>query len=308
MLDLWTLRVVVAVADAGSFSGATDRLALTQPAVSRQIANMERRLGVALFDRLPRGVRPTYAGEVAIEQARAILARVADLDGQLEALAGLAAGRVRISAFPSTNTWLVPWAIARFAQRFPGVEVSLLDVPSKDAAHAVRAGRLDLALITDLDEPATADGVQLVHIMDDALFIALPRDHRLAGTDPLPLSELGAETWIEGAHPDCLGQLADLHRAIGAAPRIGYVCDDWNGKQALVAGGLGIMVFPALATRSAGRDIVLRRPSPTLPPRRIHLVTPVAAHRSAAVTAMTELLVRLTRQHAARSRLLGSGR
>lgn len=292
MLDLWTLRVLVIVADSGSFSGAATALSLTQPAVSRQMAALERRAGTALFVRQPRGVRLTHAGEIAVHEARAILARVADLEAQLAALSGLGAGRVRMSAFASANTSLVPAVIARFAARHPGIEVSLVDVSSKETVAAVRDGRIDLGLITQLDRPTAgaADGIELIPLVEDAHFIALPRDHRLAGNETVRLSDLGDETWIDGAHPDCLGQLEGLHRAMGSPPRIGYVCDDWNGKQALVAAGLGIMLFPALAAPSVRDDVALRRITKGLPPRPVYVVVAERRHRSAAVTAMIELL------------------
>ena len=92
------------------------------------------------------------------------------------------------------------------------------------------------------------------------------------GRSPAPTPRccpLAAETWIEGAHPDCLGPLEDFFAVAGFEPRIGFHCDDWTGKQALVAGGLGVMLFPSLALPSARDDIVLRPLSPPLPARRV---------------------------------------
>ena len=299
MLDLWTLRVLAAVGEEGSFSGAAADLRLTQPTVSRQIASLERRLGVTLFHRLPRGVRPTRAGEVAIGQAVGILARVSTMETQLRAFTELDSGRVRVTAFPSANTSLVPGVIARFTDRYPGVEVNLVDVPSARAVDAVRAGRVDIALVTDWDHPATDDGVERVPLVDDGFLVALPGDHPLVRRDPLRLKDLRDQRWIEGAHPDCLGPLDGLGSFIGGPPRIGHVCDDWNGKQALVAAGLGIMIFPVLALPSARPDLILRRTTPALPPRRIYLAMLEVRHRPPAVTeiaAMFRTAVRATGQ------------
>lgn len=298
MVDLWSLRVLVAVADSGSLSGATEELALTQPAVSRQIANLERRLGLELFLRLPRGVRPTPGGELAIAHARIILAQVGDMTAGLKAFSGLESGRVRMSAFASAAVSIVASVVARFAQRHPGVEINLVDVPSADGAGAVRAGEIDLAVVTDLDHrhSRACDGVQLIRLVDDPLLVALPANHRLAAGADLPgadlrLADLGDETWIDGAHPDCLGELDGLRHAIGTAPRIGHVCDDWNAKQAFVAAGLGITLFPSSAAASARGDIVLRRPAPALPPRTTYLALPTQPHRAPATSAMAELFL-----------------
>jgi DNA-binding transcriptional LysR family regulator len=292
MLDLWALRVLVAVADNGSFSGASEPLRLTQPAVSRQVASLERRLGVSLFHRLPRGVRPTHAGEIAIEQARAILGRVSGLETELKALTDLTSGRVRMSAFASANTSLVPEAILRFTRAYPGIDVSLADVPSPRAVDAVASGDVDLGVVTDWDLPrAIPDGVDVLPLTEDELFVALPGDHRLAARDAVRLRDLSELKWIEGAHPDCLGPLEALDRGIGSPPDIGYTCDDWNGKLALVAAGLGVMVYPSMAVASLRDDVVLRRPTPALPARGVHVVVTEQRYRPAAVTEMTKLLV-----------------
>ncbi|MFL6075891.1 MAG: LysR family transcriptional regulator [Mycobacteriales bacterium] len=290
--DLWALRTLVAVADGGSFTAAAAALATTQPAVSRQVGALERRYGTQLFRRAARGVRPTPAGEVAIEQARQILARVAAMESQLRAFAGPDAGQVRLSAFPSANTALVPRAVRRFAGRYPGVAVSLLDVPSARAAHAVRDGELDLALITGWDTASTAphDGVELVPLPPDQLWVALPRDDPAASGEEVRLADLRDRTWIEGAHPDCLGPLTALRDALGGPPRTAYHCDDWNGKQALVAAGLGITLYPSVALPCTHPGIVLRRPVPALPTRPLYAALPEPPFRLPATTHFLQTL------------------
>ncbi|MEJ3656829.1 LysR family transcriptional regulator [Actinomycetes bacterium KLBMP 9759] len=289
MLDLWSLRVLVAVADSGSFSGATEPLALTQPAVSRQIAGLERHVGVPLFVRLHRGVRPTDAGAAAIDRARAVLAMVAELEARMRSHAGLTAGTVRISAFPSAAMSVVPAVISRFAAEHPDVEVTLVDVPSTQGVHAVRIGDVDIAVVTDLDGADPADGVELTPLVEDELLVALPAHHPNAGDHELHLSALAADTWIEGAHPDCLGRVDDLRLAIGAPPVIGFTCADWNAKQAFVAAGLGVTIVPASARAAVRGDVVLRRPTPALEPRRVFLAALPQRHRGPAVGRMAAL-------------------
>ncbi|WP_232661626.1 LysR family transcriptional regulator [Pseudonocardia sp. TRM90224] len=287
MLDLWSLRVLVAVADSGSFSGATEQLALTQPAVSRQVAGLERHVGVPLFVRLHRGVRPTDAGEAAIDRARAVLTMVAELEAHMRAHAGLTAGMVRISAFPSAAMSVVPAVFSRFAAEHPDVELALVDVPSTEGTHAVRTGDVDIAVVTELDGPA--DGVELVPLVEDELLIALPAHHPNADDPALSLPALAADTWIEGAHPDCLGRIDELRLAIGAAPVVGFTCEDWNAKQAFVAAGLGVTIVPASARAAVRSDVVLRRPTPALEPRRVFLAALPQRHRGPAVGRMVEL-------------------
>src|SRR5881398_2145719 len=125
MLDVKRLRVLREVAAQGSFSGAADALAYTQSAVSQKISALEREAGVTLVERNARGVRLTDAGEALVRHADVILARLADAEAELEAIAGLRGGRLRLASFPSAGGTLMPPAIARFRERHPAVELSL---------------------------------------------------------------------------------------------------------------------------------------------------------------------------------------
>lgn len=229
--------MLVEVADRGSFSATAEALTMTQPAVSRQIAGLEKRLGIHLFQRLPRGVRPTPAGEVAIELARDTLARLRAMEDHLAAFATLDAGQLRLSAFPSANTSLVPEAIRRFSDAHPGVTLSLNQTDQGDPLMPVRDGRVDLALVTSWQPVNDQAAVELIPLLDEELLLALPSHHPLARHTSIHLRDLRNETWIEGAHPDCLGPIPRLADMLGNPPRIGFTCDDWNGKQALVATG-----------------------------------------------------------------------
>ena len=308
MPDLWSLRILVTVAEHGSFSAAADALVLTQPAVSRQIASLEREVGVRLFRRVPRGVALTPAGTVAVDLARGVLARVDAFSATMRTYAGLDGGHLRLAGTPSANTSLLPDAIRRFGEAHPGVTVSLRQVDPFGVLTAVRDGEVDLALVTEWqlvedpwqarvepDAPRLApddvDGVDLVPVLDEEMLLALPAGHRLAGAEAVALADLRDETWVEGAHPDCLGPLHRLSRAIGGPPHVGFTCDDWTGKQALVEGGAGVMIVPTLAAAAMRPGIALRPTVPTLEPRRLFVAVPERPYRTPQADAMVDLLV-----------------
>lgn len=308
MLNPWTLQVVVAVADAGSFSAAGDELAMTQPAVSRQVAGLERQLGVKLFRRLTRGVTPTPAGEVAVTHARGILAQLDSMEAMVRAYGGNDAGRLRLGGFPSANAFLLPEAIYRLQTARPGVDVSLVPVDPFDTVDAVRRGDLDVGLVTswqlyaqpqvarvdpDAARPLAADDVELVHLADEDLVLALPPDHPLADEPTVRLRALHDETWIEGAYPDCLGPIPRLAEALGARPRVGFICHDWSGKQALVARGAGVMLVPELAVDSIREGVELRATRPKLPPRRLFAAVPKPPYRPPVIDEMLQVLTSL---------------
>jgi DNA-binding transcriptional LysR family regulator len=291
MDDVRRLRTLVEVAKRGSFSAAADALAFTQPSISRQIAALEAEVGVRLLERDARRVRLTQAGALLVEHAEAVLLRLDAAQAQLDALAGLEGGRLRVSAFASAHTWLVPAALARFTARHPKVELSVAQGTPHDEFARLRSGDVDLALVTSWDVGAAGagDGIGTAKLLEDELYLALPRSHPLAGRERLAMADLANETWIEGAHPDCLGSLEDLARMIGAPPRIGFRCDDWIGKQALVGAGLGITLYPRLALGDPRPDIAVRPLPRSLPSRDIYAAYP-SDHQAPAVRAMLACL------------------
>src|ERR671916_1312727 len=147
MLDVRRMRVLREVAVRGSFSAAAEALSFTQSAVSQQIAALEREAGTVLVQRNARGVRLTEAGEALVRHAEAIMARLAEAEAELEAIAGLRGGRLRMAAFESAGATPMPPAIARFSSRHPSVELSLSLAEPEDCIPLLRSGDLDLAVV-----------------------------------------------------------------------------------------------------------------------------------------------------------------
>src|ERR687893_580209 len=127
MLDVKQLRVLKAVAEHGSFSAAAEALAYTQPAISQQIAALEKSAGTTLVDRTSRGVRLTDAGRALVDHAEVVIARLAAAEAELDAIAGVRGGRVRLAAFPTAGASVMPPAIALFSRRHPQVELSFAE-------------------------------------------------------------------------------------------------------------------------------------------------------------------------------------
>src|ERR687883_660626 len=140
MLDVRRMRVLREVAVRGSFSAAAVALSFTQSAVSQQIAALEREAGTVLVQRNARGVRLTEAGEALVRHTDAILARLDEAEAELEAIAGLRGGRLRMAAFESAGSTLMPLAIATFRQRHPGVELNLSLHDPEESIPKLRAG------------------------------------------------------------------------------------------------------------------------------------------------------------------------
>src|SRR5919198_917828 len=204
------LEVLCAVARHGSFTAAARAIGYTQSAVSRQVAALEREAGSPLFERLPRGVRPTPAGRVLVEHATVVLARLRSAGEELDALRRLRGGWLRIGAFPTADATLVPLAVTGFRARHPGVHLTLAEGVTPRQLARLGQGELDLAVVSDYPPGLPeACGVELVHLLDDPLLLALPRGHHLAAAGEVRLAELAGENWVEGD---------DTGGAGGAAP------------------------------------------------------------------------------------------
>ena len=139
MLDARRLIVLQEVARRGSFSAAAHALWITQPAVSRQIAALERELGRKVLERTPRGLRLTDAGSLLVEHAEAIVARLAAAEAQLGTLDRLESGRLRLGSAGTVSAALLASAMSEFRRRWPSVELSLQELETDDPSAPVKA-------------------------------------------------------------------------------------------------------------------------------------------------------------------------
>jgi DNA-binding transcriptional LysR family regulator len=300
MLDVKRLRVLREVAAQGSFSGAAESLAYTQSAISQQIAALEREAGTLLVERNARGVRLTDAGAALVAHAEVILARLQAAERELEAIAGLRGGRLRIVAFASVAASLLPLAVVRFRERHPGVELTMEPREPDEALSALKTGDADLAMTVEAAfAPIADDAIETVHILDDPMYVALPGGHPLAAKSRLRLEDLAGEAWIQGTSSASCPDTGILLRACAAAgfePRIAFQSDDYVAIQGFIAAGVGVALIPDLALVSARDDIAIRTLTGTTPVRRILAATLSESHRGPAAAAMIEILEEVGRE------------
>jgi DNA-binding transcriptional LysR family regulator len=307
MLDVKRLRVLKEVAAQGSFSGAAEALAYTQSAVSQQIAALERETGSRLVERGARGVRLTDAGRALVAHADGIFARLCAAEAELEAIAGLRGGRLRLASFSTAGAALVPQAVARFTAQHPGVELSLIEADPEDSLPQLKDGELDVVLTYRYAAlPGSAyeqlhDGLDLLHLLDDPMYVALPQDHPMASKPRLKMSDLAGEAWIQGDPRGLCGamHIAACERA-GFEPQVGFQSDDYNVVQGLVAAGVAVSLIPELALTNCREDIVIRELGRDEPIRRVYAAVLSGAHRSPAADAMLEILAQVAADHVAR--------
>ncbi len=304
MLDVRRLRVLCEVARQGSFSGAAASLGYTQPAVSRQIALLEAEAGATLVRRVPQGAILTDAGRLLVERGEAVLARLDGIEDELKALAGLEGGRLRLASFASAAAAIVPLAIAEFRQRYPAVELNIVMADPIDSLPRLRAGELDLVLSHDalgtptastgavtLGAAEEAGGIQLVHLFDDPMYVAMPVGHPLADVSPLRLERFAEEPWMLATTHSCPDSrlfLRACHEA-GFEPQIAFQNDDYPAILGFVAAGVGVALVPDMVVRGVRDDVVVRALDPAVAPRPILAVFP-SGYVAPAAEAMLDVL------------------
>ncbi len=300
MLDLKRLRILREVVSKGSFSAAADSLYLSQSAVSQQIATLEREVGMPLLDRTRDGTKATDAGRSLVAHADAAIARLEEAERELESIAGLEAGEVRVASFPSASATLLTMAVGAFTAAYPKVRLTATDAEPEDSLPRLRSGDVDLAVIFDYPAiPAPEDrDLERTLLLTESMYVALPRDHRLAGHSRVRIADLSDEQWLSGGCPSSCGLMVmQACRDAGFEPSVGLQTDDYHVMQGFIAAGLGVTLLPDLALPTLRDDVVVREVDPTAPTRRVWAMT--RRTRSGAAEAMLAALVQAGEDFAA---------
>jgi len=262
-LELRHLRLICAVADAGSVTKAAAALGLAQPALTTQLRRIEKILGGELFVRDRRGVRPTPLGDLVLARARVLMPTVSGLRD--EAIGLLGAGEPARYRLGATNGPITGGLVQRLRDAHPEGGVSIHSTWSEnEVVRMVLDGRLDYALVGACATavPAAATGLEWRVISVDPVWVLLDERHPMAGRDEVGLADLAAEQWItapgDGCFNDCF--TAACLRA-GFAPLMPYEMDA-GGVFDLVTGGRAVALCQGTVRSVPGAVAVPLRGSP----------------------------------------------
>lgn len=278
-IDLGSLRLMQAVRDQGTLTAAAEYLGVSQPAVSQNVQRLERRLGTPLLVRAGRTVRLTEAGEVLARHGESVSAALRAAEAEIISLTGLRSGLVRLAAFPSSSSALVPRALAILRESHPGVAVRLDEVEPPESLGLVRTGEADVALAFAYDGADLGrgqddlTGLSVQRLLEDPVLLAVPRNHELASRPDLSLADACDERWIAGC-PRCRGHLMSSARASGFTPDVTFATDDPSAVLGLVGEGLGVGLLPGMVRSIArGYEGVVLREVAGVSPRSVYAVT-----------------------------------
>jgi len=253
-VDLRQLRYFSVLAETLNFHRAAERLNISQPPLTVAIRKLEDDLGVALFDRDPRGARLTTAGQAALAPAREALAAADQMrQAARQGAAGLS-GRLAVGFIGSAIGELLPRIVSPFRQAYPQVELSLEELNSVDIVRGIAARRLDVGLVR-LPVMDSAP-VRIDVIERDVLVAAMPRDDLLARRKVVPLAALSDRSFILYSPVSVLHATIRLecHRA-GFTPLVTQEAVQVQTILSLVEAGLGVALIPSRSARFAGAGV-----------------------------------------------------
>ena len=248
-MDLANLNAFIAIAEIGSFSGAGERLHITQPAISKRIAGLEQQLNVRLFDRLGREVSLTEAGRALLPRAYQILNVLDDTRRALTNLTGEVSGRLTLATSHHIGLHRLPPVLRTFTRLYPAVALDIQFLDSEVAYEEILHGRAELAVITLAPEPHTL--IRSVPVWDDPLdFVAAP-EHSLALQGSVGLVDLAREPAVfPGGNTFTHHIVHRLFESQGLAPNVAMSTNYLETIKMMVSIGLAWSVLPPTCRRA----------------------------------------------------------
>ena len=290
MLDVRRLRVLHAVSAYGSVTAAAAALGYSAPAVSQQLAALEREVGMRLTERAGRGLELTPAALILVGHTDALLARLEAAEADLGALRDQIAGRVALAAFPSAAAGLVPTVWAALAGSAPEVRLDLTEMEPEESLPAVLRGETDVAVAHEYDLlPRPLDPLfERRELLDDPVWLAVPEDYPMDG--PVPLSSLAGQPFLAPREAtSCAEMIQRACARAGFVPRVVARATDFAVLLSLVAAGAGVTLVPALAARRLPPRVRLVPPAEPVT-RRVFTVSRRGGDRKPAVRVVLDAL------------------
>lgn len=249
--SLRQLEYIVALADTGQFVEAAKECSVSQPALSKQVREVEDMLGIELFERARPRVILTAAGEEIVLRARRLLREARELVNAASALAGARQGTVRLGVIPTIAPYGLPGLLARLRGLYPDVSFAIQELQTDVLLEALRTGAVDLGLLARPFEQTGLDGPDLVV---EPFVLVTPTDHPLSSPDMIDRNEIRGASLILMQDGHCLrDQAMDVCAVAGTPPATSVTAASVATLVRMVESGLGATLLPASALRTEVR-------------------------------------------------------
>ncbi|WP_042382210.1 LysR family transcriptional regulator [Streptacidiphilus melanogenes] len=268
MLNTHRLHVLAEIDRSGSIAGAARALRLSPSAVSHQLSQLEKDVGVGLVERGAQSLRLTPAGRRLSLRGQEVLALLDAAEKDLLAQARADSGHLRIGFFASAGYRLLPQALSRFSGRYPAVELELVEGQPHELADSVQQGAIDVLIAFEypLAPWALPEGVEVKELLHEPLHLVVPSGHPAGRRAQVRLQELAGEQWITsfGTGAPVLSVLERACALEGFTPNIRCRSDHYEVILGLVRAGMGIALIPTLGINDAPGVQITRLSGPRL--------------------------------------------
>lgn len=257
-MELRHLRYFLAVGEALSFTKAAAQLRVAQPALSRQVQDLEDEIGVDLVQRGPRGVSLTAEGKLFLEKTHEILKLT---DKSVEAVRALARGQfgeLHIGYAASPSVEILQPALTAFQKAFPGVNVQLHEGTRRELIEGIQSGAFELAILPEV----SSVGIEFETLRSYPLCVAVTPTHPFARQKEIPLAKIAAEpllVYTRKEYPDYHALIERLFQPLGSKPRVAAECDSGSSLINAVASGRGVALTMSVMKSVSGKRLVFRR-------------------------------------------------
>ncbi len=260
-MELRHLRYFAAVAETLNFRRAAERLRVAQPALSKQIRDLEHACGTRLFDRNTKRVRLTDAGTALLDEARALLTRAEALPQLARDAAQGRRGRLTLGNSAALTGGFLPAALAAFQARFPEVEVNLVEIRLRQQQQALRSGGIQIGIVAELSD-GEGDEFECLRVVRSPFVAVMARRHPLARSRRVSLHDLASQRLLAVA-PDQDGRghaavLRELFQNRGLRPPYFRTVDSSSSLMAMVAGIQGVSILPGVYEDRLAGELVTK--------------------------------------------------
>lgn len=244
-MEINQLRYFLTVAELGSFSQAASRCYVSQPALSKQIQNLENEVGKLLLSRTHRKIVPTEEGKILVGCAKRILTQIEIAKREIQKFDGAHDGKVTIGILPTIAPYLLPHILETFQMRCPKIKFLIHEGMTVQLLELIEANKLDLAIAS---LPIKESGFEVEKLFDEELLLALPCQNPLAKKEKIWMKDLHCENFILLHEGHCLGdQILDFCNSYDFRPRIALRSGQLATVLSLVRAGVGVSLIPKMA-------------------------------------------------------------
>lgn len=272
-MNLRDLHYLVALAEHRHFGRAAEACFVSQPTLSTQIKKLEDELGVALVERTPRKVLLTDVGRDIANRARDVLNEVEQIKGVARRTVDPESGTVRLGIFPTLGPYLLPHVLPMVRERFPRLELLLVEEKTETVLHRLREGKLDAGILA---LPIHDDSLHSEFLFEEPFVLAVPQSHPLAKHPALKLNDLSDQSLLLLEDGHCLrDQALEVCHMAGAGEKSGFRATSLETLRQMVASNVGITLLPTLAVKppvAQAPNLQLVEFSGHAPSRRIAMV------------------------------------